>query len=217
MEPILQSLILKRYRSVPAETVLFANPTFLIGQNGSGKSNFVDAFAFLAEAMASPLQAVFDRRGGISAVRNRSAGRSYPPNLGLGVVLKNLNGDIGSARYAFEIRALKNYGFEVLREQCVLERSRGNRDWFNRRHGEFKSNRRGVEPALEPNALALPLVGGDARFSAVFRFLSAMRVYSIQPSELRAMQDPDSGTSLRSDGSNAASDRRQASFPFSDN
>ena len=65
MEPILRSLILKRFRSIPAETVPFGNPTFLVGQNGSGKSNFVDAFAFLAEAMASPLQAVFDRRGGI--------------------------------------------------------------------------------------------------------------------------------------------------------
>ena len=66
MEPILRSLILKRFRSIPAETVPFDNPTFLVGQNGSGKSNFVDAFAFLAEAMASPLQGVFDRRGGIS-------------------------------------------------------------------------------------------------------------------------------------------------------
>ncbi len=80
LEPILRSLILKRFRSIPAETVSFDNPTFLVGQNGSGKSNFVDVFAFLAEAMASPLQGVFDRRGGISPVRNRSSGQSHPPN-----------------------------------------------------------------------------------------------------------------------------------------
>jgi predicted ATPase len=205
MEPILRSLILKRFRSIPAETVQFANPTFLAGQNGSGKSNLVDAFAFLAEAMASPVQAVFDRRGGITAVRNRSSGRSYPPNLGLGVTLGELNGDIRFARYAFEIRALPNYGFEVLREQCVIRRGPHDRDWFDRRRQQFKSNRKGLDPALEGNSLVLPLVGGDARFSAVFRFLSAMRAYSIQPSEVREMQDPDSGTSLRSDGSNAAS------------
>jgi predicted ATPase len=205
VEPLLRSLILKRFRSIPAETVQFANPTFLVGQNGSGKSNFVDAFAFLAEAMASPVQAVFDRRGGIAAVRNRSSGRSYPPNLGLGVTLGKLNGDVQSARYAFEIRALPNYGFEVLREQCVVRRGTHDRDWFDRRREGFKSNRKGLDPALQLNSLVLPLVGGDARFSAVFRFLSAMRVYSIQPSELREMQDPDSGTSLRSDGSNAAS------------
>ena len=205
MEPILRSLILKRFRSIPTETVKFANPTFLVGLNGSGKSNFVDAFALIAEAMASPLQAVFERRGGIAAVRNRNSARSYPPNLGLGVELGRVNGDIRSAKYSFEMRALKNYGFEILREQCVIRRRGSERDWFDRDFRGFKSSRRGLEPAVEPNSLALPLVGGDKRFSAVFRFLSAMRSYSIQPSELREMQDPDSGTSLRSDGSNAAS------------
>jgi predicted ATPase len=205
VDPVLQSLTLKRFRSIPAETVTFDNPTFLVGQNGSGKSNFVDAFAFLAEAMISPLQAVFDRRGGISAVRNRSSGRSYPPNLGLGVTFGDINGDARSARYAFEIRALKNYGFEVVREQCVIRRCTGGIDWFDRRGKKFDSHQGKLQPALEPNALVLPLVGGDARFNAVFRLLSMMRVYSIEPAKLREMQDPDSGISLRSDGSNAAS------------
>ena len=78
MEPILRSLILKRFRSIPAETVQFANPTFLVGRNGSGKSNFRDAIDFLAEAMSSSLQSVFNRRGGIGVVRNRT------PSLCLG-------------------------------------------------------------------------------------------------------------------------------------
>jgi predicted ATPase len=60
-----RALILKRFRSVTAERIDFDNPTFLVGRNGAGKSNIVDAFAFLADAMSSPLQAVFDRKGGI--------------------------------------------------------------------------------------------------------------------------------------------------------
>jgi len=75
MEPILKSLIVERFRSIPAETINFDNPTFLVGRNGSGKSNFRDAVDFLAEAMSSPLQSVFDRRGGIAVVRNRTSGR----------------------------------------------------------------------------------------------------------------------------------------------
>ena len=94
MDPMLQTLILKRFRSMPSERVDFDNPTFLVGRNGSGKSNLVDALDFLAEAMTAPLQAVFDKRRGISVVRNRTAGRSYPPNLGLGVVLGRLNGEV---------------------------------------------------------------------------------------------------------------------------
>lgn len=80
MEPVIRRLILKRFRSIPTEMVDFDNPTFLVGANGSGKSNFVDAFSFLSESMSAPLQAVFDTRGGISSVRNRTSGRSYPPN-----------------------------------------------------------------------------------------------------------------------------------------
>ena len=34
------------FRSIPSERVDFDNPTFLVGQNGSGKSNFVRAFSF---------------------------------------------------------------------------------------------------------------------------------------------------------------------------
>src|SRR5207249_4074177 len=37
------------------------------------------------------------------------------------------------------------------------------------------------------------------------RVMAAMRTYSIQPAQLREMQDPDSGRGLRPDGSNAAS------------
>ncbi|PWU13196.1 MAG: hypothetical protein C5B50_19750 [Verrucomicrobia bacterium] len=205
MDPVIRSLIVKRFRSLPTERVDFDNPTFLVGRNGSGKSNFVDAFAFLAEAMASPLQAVFDRRGGISAVRNRTSGRSYPPNLGLGVIFGPLNGEITRGRYAFESRALKNYGFEVVREQCVVDNARGERIWYERARGTFRSNISGLAPALDPALLALPLVGGQARFAPILKALAALRTYRIEPAKLREMQDPDSGVILRPDGANASS------------
>lgn len=92
MEPTIKQLILKRYRSIPAECITFDNPTIFVGRNGSGKSNLVSVFSFLAEAMAAPLQAVFDRAGGISAVRNRPSGSSHPPNFGLRVDLGLMNG-----------------------------------------------------------------------------------------------------------------------------
>jgi predicted ATPase len=200
----IRTLILKRFRSISVERIDFDNPTFLVGRNGSGKSNLVDAFAFLADAMASPLQAVFDRKGGISSVRNRSSGQSHPPNLGLGVVFGRLNGDVKGGRYAFELKAHKNYGFEVIREQCIVNTG-DDRAWFERRGNRFSSNTPGLKPAFDASSLGLPVVGGDARFLPILRCLAAMRVYAIEPAKLREMQDPDSGMSLRSDGSNATS------------
>ena len=101
MEPTIKQLVVKRFLSMPSERITFDNPTILVGRNGSGKSNLVSVFSFLAEAMASPLQAVFDKAGGISSVRNRSSGKSYPPNLGLRVDFGRLNGRATSGFYAF--------------------------------------------------------------------------------------------------------------------
>lgn len=205
MEPVIKQLILKRYRSIPAEQITFDNPTIFFGRNGSGKSNLVSVFSFLAEAMAAPLQAVFDRAGGISAVRNRPSGSSHPPNFGLRVDLGSMNGKSKGGFYAFEVRALPNYGFGVVREQCSVIGETGSQSWFDREGSEFTSNVRGMKPAIDPASLSLPLVGGEASFAPALRVLAAMRVYSIEPRKLREMQDPDSGTSLKSDGSNVTS------------
>lgn len=205
MNPTIRTLILKRFRSIPTAQIDFDNPVFLVGANGSGKSNLASAFAFLAAAMSSPLQAVFDHNGGIAIVRNRTSGKSYPPNLGLGVLFGEINGEIVGGRYAFEVKALPNYGFEVVREQCVIDRKNASFVWFDRKGTEFKTNVRGLGPAIDPASLSLPVVGGDVHFAPVRRSLAAMRVYSIEPSKLREMQEPDSGVSLRSDGSNAVS------------
>lgn len=205
MEPTIKQLILKRYLSIPSERIVLDNPTIFVGRNGSGKSNLVSVFAFLAEAMASPLQAVFDKAGGISAVRNRSSGRSYPPNLGLRVDFGRVNGKAATGFYAFEVKALPNYGFSVVREQCSVVFERGAHSWFDRIGTKFTSNVSGMRPALDPASLSLPLVGGEAKFAPLLRTLAAMRVYSIEPGKLREMQEPDSGTSLRHDGSNVTS------------
>jgi hypothetical protein len=201
--PPVTRLLLKRFRSFPTTTLVFDNPLFVVGHNGSGKSNLADAFSFVSEAMSSPLQAVFDRRGGIAAVRNRSSVKSAPPNLGLAFELGPLNGITGG-RFAFEVKALPNYGYRIVHEQCLVRLADGDRWWFDRTD-KWKSNVEGLIPALEPSALALPLVGGDERFAPIFKVLGSMRVYSIEPPKLREMQDPDSGLALKPDGSNAAS------------
>ena len=146
MKPIIDQLVIKRFRSFPNEVATFANPTFLVGRNGAGKSNFVDIFSFVSEAMVSPLQAVFDRRGGISAVRNRSSRRSYPPNMRIGIKLGELNGNISKASFAFEVKTLPNYLFEIVREQYTVIQKEGQRYWHERKGVKFASNVEGLAP-----------------------------------------------------------------------
>lgn len=214
--PMLKKLSLKRFRSFPAAEVWFDNPTFLIGQNGAGKSNLADVFAFLSEAMIYPLSTVFERRAGFAAVVNRRSPKGRPSNLGLRVDLADLSETTSKASYAFDLQYNKNYGFKVVREKCVLYQENASIRFDRNERSGFKTNVESLSPPLTPNALALPLIGGDARFRPVWDFLADMHVYSIDPAVLREMQDPDSGMYLRSDGSNTTSVLREIRRESSD-
>ena len=190
----LRQMRLMGFRSLYSQDVDFDNPTFVVGPNGSGKSNFTDAFAFLSEAMVSPLQAVIERRGGFSAVSHRSSARGRPSNLTLRVTLEKPDSDTTKASYYIDLRPRRGNDFEVAEEICGVQRSDGSHA-FRRRTvkgaTQWDISVESLAPAVEPNALALPLVGGDKRFRAVFGFLSGMRTYRIEPEALRAMQDHD--------------------------
>ena len=208
--PMLKRLYLRGFRSFPAAVVEFDNPTFLVGQNGAGKSNLADAFAFLSDAMNSRLSTVFNQRAGYVTVSSRSGQTKHPLNLGMRLKLANLNEEVSTADYAFELRYFRD-SIQVKRERCTLDRKDGSCVWFDRTSDEFKfsSSTQSLNPSLESNVLALPLVGGDSRFRPVLDFLSEMRVYSIDPAVLREMQDTDSGNRLNSDGSNTTSVLRE--------
>src|SRR5438093_13555059 len=106
MEPVIRRLILQGFRSFRSEVVDFDNPTFLVGRNGSGKSNLVDALAFISEAISNWLYEAFSRRGGGHVVCHGSSRLSHEGDhrtLGLGVVLGPIGDEIAAAPYAFEI------------------------------------------------------------------------------------------------------------------
>lgn len=209
----LRNLKLYGFRSFALTEVTFENPTFVVGRNGSGKSSFTDVFAFLSESMSSPLQAVIERRGGFSATSHRSSARGRPSNLWLGVNLENPDRNTESAEYWIDLRARRGDDFEVAFERCSVSHSDGTKESFSRSTDKgstvWRCSVDSLVPSIEPRALALPLVGGDKRFSTVFRFLADMRTYRIDPEVLRALQDPDGGAGLRSDGRNAASVLRE--------
>jgi predicted ATPase len=98
VEPIVKSLTLKRFKSFVSEHVEFDNPTFLVGENGSGKSNLVDAIAFMADAMAWPLASLMNRQGGVGLVMHKQSGGANPRQLGLGISLGAMNEKVVGAR-----------------------------------------------------------------------------------------------------------------------
>jgi len=192
--------------------VLFANPTFFVGRNGAGKSNLTDVFSFLAEAMSSSLQVVLDRRGGYTAVSHRYSAKGRPPNIALSLDFGNLGDEVTQARYYIDLRSRRGTGFEVAREYCRILREDGQEDWFERKStgaSRWDSSVAGLQPDVDGTMLVLPLIGGHRRFRVVFRFLSNMRTYQIEPEALRTPQDPDGGIVLQPSGRNIASVLRE--------
>ncbi len=70
---------LENWRNFASVDVPVENRTFLVGQNASGKSNFLDALRFLRD-IVSPgggFQSAVNRRGGVSLLRNINARHPY--------------------------------------------------------------------------------------------------------------------------------------------
>ena len=210
--PMLQRLQLENYRSFRSESVDLENPTFLVGQNGAGKSNFVDAIAFLSEAMASPLGAVCRRRGGFERVVHRR-GKTRFGTIGFHLNFQDLDDVTRHATYDLIVRGRRDYQLEILRERCTVIEYDGSKTTFNRqasRSGEHRVRWSGdvSEPKLTPSTLALTLVG-DSRFSPVFDFLANMRTYCIDPLMLQFAHEQYGDMELDKDGGNAARVLRQ--------
>lgn len=229
----LKSIVLSRFHSVLSQRLELSNPTFLIGNNGSGKSNLVDAFAFLSEITEFPLQTVIDRRGGIHSLITRRPGErlrprtssswllvsdegEFIPTFGMrvdfeGLIHNRQNESSGDGHFAFEVQMLNRYNFKVVREQCNVRSNFGSESvqWYDRRADSFETNidfLKNFNPSVvSQSALFLQLFGGFFPFNWVQQFLKAMTVYSIEPGKLRNMQDPDIGATLRPDGRNATS------------
>lgn len=216
----LHRVLLWGFRSLASEEIVLDNPTFLVGRNGAGKSNLADVFSFIAEAMAAPLLTVFDRRGGYRSVAFRGE-LSQQPQEGLGIIVELRNIDMFEkvhATYGFSVQPHGDDGFKVLQEVCTVTLEDGSVRGFKRSETDFVSDpavnilepaeeggEMVLKPAVERDALALPLVAGHYPFREVHDVLSAMRVYKIDPLALQGPQSPDEGRRLLANGSNAAS------------
>ena len=203
--PLISRLRVKRFRSVQAADLTFGDLTLLVGENGAGKSNLVDCLTFLTDSTTLGLSAAFEKRGGIASVRSKKPTGGKPYNLGLAVEITRPIPAVRRVMFGFELRSTGRASYEVAREQGIVDNEDGERIWYERHGTEKFDTNAGLAPAVEPTLLTLPILGGDARFRPLFDSVSTIRTYQIEPAQMRALQDPDSGEWLRYDGSNAAS------------
>lgn len=200
VRPFIARVKLRNYKSIARCDLALGPLTYLVGQNGAGKSNFVDALHFVADALSGSLDNALDVRGGLSEVRRRSGG--HPTHFGIRVEVRL--GDNRNGYYAFEIGAQQAGGFVVQKEECGIgEAAEGPR--FTVERGQVIRHSETVFPAVTADRLALVAAAGIPAFRPVFDALTAMGFYNLNPKVIRELQKPQDGSLLKPAGENMAS------------
>jgi predicted ATPase len=199
----IQRLALRNYKSFAHCDVALAPLAFIVGANGSGKSNFLDALRFVSDALRTSLDHAMRDRGGIGEVRRRSGG--HPNHFGIRLDLTLPSGQRGF--YAFQIAALSEGRYEVQREECSLSalEPSGPLSLFCVEKGIPRWSLAATPPAASTDRLYLVNASGLPEFRLLYDALSHMGFYNLSPDRIRDLQAPDVGDLLARDGANLAS------------
>lgn len=196
----LRRVVLRNYKSIGYCDVNLGPLTFLVGLNGSGKSNFLDALHLVRDALSGSLDNAINERGGINEVRRRSTG--HPHNFGIRLEFTLPDGRDG--HYAFTIAALEGGAYEVKAEECVIGR-KGAGPMFSVERGKIRETSESTFPALTSDRLALVAASGMTAFRPVFDALIATGFYNLNPKLMRELQKPQDGRLLKPVGENVSS------------
>ncbi len=200
-EVFLKRVRIHNYKSIADCDVELGRLTLLVGRNGAGKSNFLDALRFVSESLATSLDHAIKARGGIAAVRRISTG--HPRNFTIDL---ELHLPEAYADYSFEIGSQPKGGFLVKQERLRVYAYDGSlRDEYRLDDGAIVSTTAATLPQPAPDRLFLVVASGLPEFRPVYDALEAMGFYNLNPDQIKEVQKPDAGELLRRDGSNLAS------------
>lgn len=196
---LITRIVLRNYKSVSACDVRPAQLSFLVGANGSGKSNFLDSLRFVSDSLRYSLDHALRDRGGINEVRRRSSG--HPTHFGIRLEFELEN---AAGHYAFNVGAKKRGEYEIQREECLVRRSESSH-FFCVESGNVVKASVSPSPAAAADRLYLVNVSGVSDFRPLYDALSEMGFYNLNPGAIRDLQPPDPGDLLARDGRNIAS------------
>jgi predicted ATPase len=193
---------IRNYKSIGKCDVELHGLTLLVGRNGSGKSNFLDALRFVTDGLQTSLDHAIKARGGIDAVRRRSTG--HPRNFA--IELDITLADWCLATYGFEISARPRGKFAVKHERLrVCSPDGRSTASYDVAEGEVVNSSEKPAPPAFADRLYLVTASGLPSFRPVYDALLAMGFYNLNPDAMKELQSPDAGELLHRDGSNIAS------------
>ncbi len=199
--PFLTIVTVQDYKSI-GETLVHLSPlSVLVGRNGVGKSNFIDALKFVADSLQTSLDHAIRSRGVIYGISRRGA---ESPRFTVGVAIRLPN--LQTAFYAITVSVRQSGEFGISTENLEIRSSDGEIvGGYEVAAGEVITASIDQPPPARRDRLYLVSASGFPEFRPVYDALSGMRFYDFNAEVMKKTQAPDVGGWLRPDGSNVAS------------
>jgi predicted ATPase len=228
--PFLQRVRLNGYKSIAFCDVELQPLTILVGRNASGKSNFVDALAFLRDAMSTSVTDAARLHGGSDALLHRG---SLSPRMEFCIdsEFPSFTGRCHAA-YSVAFRIGKHRPIAVSRERLRIKELQSNRECgFDVRNGKIKwmgledfghgryarTNGQAKRPgnqssareyphlfdSFRPDRLLLGVIGSQPFIDFGDR-INASGFYNFHPEAMRPLGKTDAIPHLARDGNNLA-------------
>ena len=198
--PLIRRVVIHNYKSIAQCDVTLGRFNVLVGRNGAGKSNFLDALSFLSQSMkAGSVGLALHRRDGMEAVLRKGSldGDSIK-------ILVEIELTDRANNYSIEIKPEANNWFSISNER--LTRSGPDEVIFECRNGlvakakdELLQGR-----SLSQESLLLPLAATMPECRPVFDAISNIAVFSPILHILKSPAIREPGITLRSNGGNLA-------------
>lgn len=212
---------IRNYRSLENVDVELERLIVLVGRNGAGKSNFVDAVKFVQEALQIGLEAAVANRNGLASLRRWTA-KGRPCEIEIEITIRRgaFNGV-----YSFVLAGSQENDFRVKREACFAARSGSTpfEDRFEIREGAWVTRPQeldvpeitgartslasSISKRLDSNALFLPSVRVllQSPLGEMLASLTGSRFLSIYPNTMRVPQRFSSTRRMGDNGENFSS------------
>ena len=200
--PFISRVVIKNYKSIARCDVKLYPLQFLVGRNGAGKSNFLDALAFVSDALENNLGQAFRNRQSPNEVRRRSGG--HPQNFSIALNFNLPSGAKGE--FAFEVKAAKGKKFSVKWEKAQLMENNSEKIVsYKTNNGKLLVDNPKQYPPVADDRLYLQSMATFSEYKPLLDALCTMRVYKLNPQNIADFSPSEEETLLKADGANIAS------------
>lgn len=203
--PFITRVKLRNYKSIAQCDVALGSLAILVGANGSGKSNFLDALALVSEAMNVPMNRAVRERYGIAEVLRRSPDRPNSFSIDLEFEIPD---SVKKGRFGFEIVSKDKRSFSISKEYCAIHPVAESQKPLTYKviAGEIVSTNLQIPlPPVPSDRLFITNASSMSGFAQAYYWLEDMDFYHFDLNEMREHRPPDEGDILYApEGSNLA-------------